>query len=313
MRLIFMGTPDFARENLAELHQSSHEVLAVVTAPDKPAGRGRKPRASAVKKYALRHNLPLYQPEKLRDPNFLSAMERFKPDVIIVVAFRMLPQVLWSIPLRGTINLHASLLPDYRGAAPINWAIINGEKVTGVTTFLINEAIDTGGILMQEAVPIKPDDDAGVLHDRLLERGKRLLLETLNKLDKGELEAQPQKEQAAKHKAPKIFKKDQKLNFERPAIEVHNLIRGMHPYPGAFCTLVDQERDLLLKINRSEVSDQPVEKNEAGRVRIENGKLQVACADKWLIVLELQPAGKKRMTASAWLNGISLSDKARFN
>ena len=241
MRVVFFGTPDFAVESLDAIVQSSHEVAAVVTVPDRQAGRGQKVIYSAVKEYALAHNLPLLQPEKLRDPAFLNALAAYKADVFVVVAFRMLPEAVWNMPPHGTFNLHASLLPRYRGAAPINWAIINGEQQTGVTTFLLNHQIDEGAILLQERIPIAPYETAGSLHDRLAAMGRSLVVRTIDGIAAGTLNPSPQQGSACP--APKIFKDDCLIDFSRTAAEVERFVRGLSPYPAATMTLRKPQGD----------------------------------------------------------------------
>ena len=235
MRIVYFGTPDFAVESLDAIMQSRHEVAAVVTVPDRQAGRGQKVTFSAVKQYALDHQLPLLQPEKLRDDDFLRQLAAFQADMFVVVAFRMLPEAVWNMPPHGTFNLHASLLPRYRGAAPINHAIINGDNVTGVTTFLLNHQIDEGQILLQAETPITPDDNAGSLHDRLAAMGRTLVVETLDGIEQGTLTPHPQV--GTPTAAPKIFKDDCRIDWQKPGTEIVNFVRGMSPYPAAFMEL----------------------------------------------------------------------------
>ena len=298
MRIIFMGTPDFAVPSLAILHQSRHEVVGVVTAPDRPAGRGRKLRPSPVKAYAEAQGLPVLQPVKLRDPAFIDQLRAWQPDLMVVVAFRMLPEVVWSIPARGTFNLHASLLPNYRGAAPINWVIVNGETRTGLTTFLIDKQIDTGNLLLQAPVDILPHWTAGDLHDHMMDKGAQLVLQTADGLAQEALTPQPQDDRAFQQAAPKLFKEDCQLDWSQPAEAVHNRIRGFSPYPGAWTTL---EGDLL-KVFRSELSGEATEA-APGQVQTTKDELRVACGDQWLRLLELQQAGKKRLPVHDFLRG----------
>ncbi|MFK7926510.1 MAG: methionyl-tRNA formyltransferase [Bacteroidia bacterium] len=300
MRIIFMGTPEFAVPTLQSLHQSeTHQVVGVVTAPDRPAGRGRKLRASAIKEYAVSQEIPVLQPEKLRDPAFITALEALSPDLMVVVAFRMLPKVVWDMPRIGTFNLHASLLPDYRGAAPINWAIINGEIETGITTFMIDDKIDTGSILLQEKTPIPTDWTAGDLHDKLMEMGAGLVLQTVEGLDAKQLVAKPQDDSLYRNSAPKIHKDDCRINWERTTVEVYNHIRGLSPYPAAWTTLEEQNCKILqVSIYEEERSAKP------GTIeRTEEGELIVACKDGYLLIKQLQLAGKKRMTTADFLRG----------
>lgn len=307
-----MGTPEFAVASLQALHQSHHEIAAVVTVPDKPAGRGRKLRHSAVKEYALSHELPLLQPEKLRSEDFLDDLTALQADLFVVVAFRMLPRVVWEIPAHGTINLHASLLPQYRGAAPINWAIINGEKETGVTTFFINENIDTGAMIYQVAVPISDRETAGSLHDTLRDEGAKLLLKTVDAIDKDEAPRLTQKAEGELKSAPRIYKEDMHVNFDRPVQKVYDHIRGLIPYPAAYAFLENGEQSGNFKFYE-------VEKREGspsmapGSVKSEaKNELKVACQDGWLVVLEGQLAGKKRLRVENLLNGLNLSDSAKM-
>lgn len=306
-----MGTPDFAVASLAALINENHKVVAVVTAPDRPAGRGQKLRKSAVKEYAESQNIPVLQPEKLRDPNFLEELRSFKADLQIVVAFRMLPEVVWDMPKLGTINVHASLLPQYRGAAPINHAIINGETETGVTTFLLNHEIDTGHILLNKKIEISQEDDAGTLHDKLMQLGADLLIETVKGISQNKLKPQPQenliKENNLKH-APKIFREDCKIDWNKNTGNVYNQIRGLSPYPGAFSILEDKN----LKIFKT----RPVlEKHDkAPGTLYSDGKsyLKVATLDGFIDILELQLQGKKRMETTEFLRGNTLATDAQL-
>ena len=300
-RIIYMGTPDFAVAGLRALVENGYNVVAVVTMPDKPAGRGHKVQFSPVKQYALEAGLPVLQPEKLKDPAFLETLASYHADLQIVVAFRMLPEVVWAMPRLGTFNLHASLLPKYRGAAPINWAVINGEKETGVTTFMLKHEIDTGNILLQERISIGEDENVGSVHDRLMELGTGLILRTTDMIidcdARGvELPSQPQDESAATCPAPKIFKETCRIDFSKPAQQVHNFVRGLSPYPAAWC-------DLTL---RGKVYENV--KVYATRVVADNaqtaGKIVVPCGEGAIEIVELQLPGKKRMDAKALLNGL---------
>jgi methionyl-tRNA formyltransferase len=302
MRIIFMGTPDFAVPSLDILLEQGHTVAAVVTAPDRPAGRGKQLRPSPVKLAAERHRIPVFQPEKLRDPSFVQAMHDFAPDLAVVVAFRMLPEMVWSIPRLGTFNLHASLLPDYRGAAPINWALINGEARSGATTFLIDDQIDTGNVLLQHSVEIPQTWTAGDLHDHLMIVGAQLVQETVAGLAVGTLKPKPQDEQLAVHAAPKIFKDDCRIDWQQPAEVVYHFVRGLSPYPTAWSTL----EGALFKIYGAELvqADSPTEV-EAGTLRADaaTGTLEVACGQGWIRLLDVQVPGKKRMSAADFLRG----------
>ncbi len=308
MRLVFMGTPDFARVSLEKLLKSDHEVAAVVTVPDKPKGRGLKLWASPVKQLALASGLPILQPQSLKDADFIAQLKTINADLFVVVAFRILPPEVFTIPPKGTINLHASLLPKYRGAAPINWAIINGETETGVTTIVINERVDQGNILLQRRVSIHPDMTAGELHDVLAEVGAELLIETVNQLSTGNIEPKVQ-EPSLISKAPKISKEICHLNFNQPASRVHNWIRGLSPYPGAFAFWQDK----LIKLFRS----QPLEINyttaEPGTiVKVMKNAFSVSCASGIIDIFEVQLQGKKRMSVRDFLNGQLLEEGQRL-
>ncbi|MDR2271725.1 MAG: methionyl-tRNA formyltransferase [Sphingobacterium sp.] len=302
MRIIFMGTPDFAVASLEALIQSGEQVVAVVTVPDKPAGRGQKIHESAVKIYATQHHIPVLQPTKLRDEAFLAELKSYQADLQVVVAFRMLPEVVWNMPRYGTINVHASLLPQYRGAAPINHAIMNGEKESGVTTFLLQHEIDTGNILLAEKVAISETDTAGDLHDNLMVAGAGTLLRTIQQLKEGSLQPKSQDEiipaETLKH-APKIFKEDCKINWDQPTAAVYNFIRGLSPYPTAFTLLNDK----VLKIYRTE-KEQTATLATHGTVETDQKNyLKFATQDGYISVLELQLEGKKKMNVVDFLKG----------
>lgn len=302
MRIIFMGTPEFAVASLDALVNAGFTIAAVVTAPDKPAGRGMQLQQSAVKKYASEKNLPVLQPEKLKDPGFIAQLKELKADLQIVVAFRMLPEIVWNMPPMGTINLHGSLLPQYRGAAPINWAVINGEKETGVTTFKLKHEIDTGNILLQDRFTIGPDETAGEVHDRMKLIGARLLVQTVEGLQQGILKEKTQDElftESDIRHAPKIFTETCKINWANTADQVHNLIRGLSPYPGALTTLEGK----VLKIYSSKkeyniVKDQPGTMHTDGKTY-----LRFTCTDGYIYVLNMQLEGKKRMAVEDFLRG----------
>ena len=312
MRIIFMGTPTFAVESLKVLHASKHEVVAVITSVDKPAGRGRKLNQSEVKQFALEAGLPILQPVKLKDEDFLKEIKSLNADLFIVVAFRMLPEVLWSLPKLGTFNLHSSLLPNYRGAAPINWAIVNGEKKTGVTTFFINENIDTGEILMQAETDIAADEDAGSLHDRLMIIGAELVLKTANALEKGELKPKAQTEVPNRREAPKIFKDDLRINLKDSTAHIYNLIRGMSPFPGAWTILQTKGEEKSLKIFASEIlEDIPL--SNTGKIEIWNkNQIILHLKDGVLSLKALQIEGKRRMNAQDFVNGRILEEGAKI-
>ncbi len=305
MRVVYFGTPDFAVESLDAIHHSHHEVVAVVTVPDRQAGRGQKVIFSPVKEYALEHQLPLLQPEKLRDEDFLEALRAFHADIFVVVAFRMLPEAVWNMPPHGTFNLHASLLPRYRGAAPINWAIINGENKTGVTTFLLNHHIDEGAILLQEHTPIDNGDNAGTLHDRLAAMGRDLVVRTLDGLEDGTITPQPQ--QGDPCPAPKIFKDDCRIDFNRPGDEVVNFVRGLAPYPAALMTLRTPKGDEV-PFKVFEIRFQNGLSSEPNSL-FTDGKtvLKIGVANGFVEILSLQMAGKKKNNIEDFLRGNSLT------
>ena len=303
LRIVFFGTPHFAVASLQALIEAGAQVVAAVTAPDKPSGRGLQLSGTPVKQYAASRGIPVMQPPKLKDAAFLDALRSCAADVHVVVAFRMLPEAVWAMPPLGTINVHASLLPQYRGAAPINWAIINGEVQTGVTTFRLKQEIDTGAILLQESLPILPEDNAGTLHDKLMAAGAMLLVRTLEGLAAGSIEPQPQPEESRglRH-APKIFKEDTRINWELMAEEAHNFIRGLSPYPAAFAIVAEK----TLKIFRSSfVLQSPLPPPGTPET---DGKtyLRIAARDGWVYLEELQQEGKKRMEVAAFLRGFRL-------
>jgi methionyl-tRNA formyltransferase len=301
LKIVFFGTPDFAVASLKALVEAGANVLAVVTAPDKPAGRGMQMHASAVKQFALEQNLPVLHPEKLKNPDFINELKNLNADLHIVVAFRMLPEVVWNMPPMGTVNVHASLLPQYRGAAPINWAIINGEKETGITTFRLKHEIDTGNILLQKRVTIEPEDNIGSLYQKLMLEGGKLLVETVKGLAEGTIKETPQISIATeqlKH-APKIFKEDTIIDWRRPVESIQNLVRGMSPVPGAYTML--QGKTLKIYASHTELT---AHKTENGRYDTDGKKyLRFAASDGWLYVDELQLEGKKRMGAEEFLRG----------
>ena len=306
-RIVFMGTPEFAVASLRAIYENSYSIAAVVTTPDRPAGRGRKITSSPVSKYALEHGLQAMQPERLRDPAFIQSLKDLHADIFVVVAFRMLPEEVWSIPPLGTFNLHASLLPQYRGAAPVNHAIINGETRTGVTTFLIDSEIDTGKILLQSETEILPDDDAGTLHDRLMLQGAELVIKTIKGLVRGTLKPVKQKVTLGTvlNKAPKIFPADTVIRWEEPAIKIHNLIRGLSPYPGAVATLRSGERYFRLKIFESR-SYTAVNEIPGTLLIKDKCRLIISCGQGSLEIMTVQPEGRKRMTAAEFIRGTDL-------
>lgn len=302
LRIIFMGTPEFAVESLKALHEAKHNVVGVITAPDKPRGRGQKVTFSPVKEYAVAQNIPVLQPTNLKSPEFLEELKSYKANLHVVVAFRMLPEIVWSLPEYGTFNLHASLLPQYRGAAPINWAIINGEKETGVTTFFIRHEIDTGSIILQEKEPVSEEDDAGSLYERLMHKGAELVLKTVDVIQKNDYTLKPQTTNSELKHAPKIFKEDCEIKWDNTTAQVKNFIRGLSPYPAAW-TALNGKNFKIYRVN--DASRQPFGAPGAFE---SNGKdtLSVSTANGVLDVLELQMEGKKRMNVVDFLRGNKL-------
>ncbi|MFL5752529.1 MAG: methionyl-tRNA formyltransferase [Bacteroidia bacterium] len=317
MRIIFMGTPDFAVPSLDILVRNKYDVAAVVTMPDKPAGRGQQVQESAVKKYAVEHGIKVLQPEKLKSDEFISALSSLKADLQIVVAFRMLPEVVWNMPPLGTYNLHASLLPQYRGAAPINWAIINGEKESGATTFKLQHEIDTGSILFQHRVKLSEDITAGELHDILMVEGAELILKTVKAIENGNYELRSQEKVAVKESdlkhAPKIFKETCRVNWNSDLRNVHNYVRGLSPYPTAWSELRDDKNNVsVMKIYRTH-KEEAEHEYEPGLV-VSDGKnfLKVACINGFIYIDELQLAGKKRMGVTEFLRGFQVRPGFEF-
>jgi len=311
LKVVFFGTPDFARASLEAIHTSAHEVVGVVTVADKASGRGQKVHQSPVKTYAMEHDLPLFQPEKLRNEEFLSQIQSLNADIFVVVAFRMMPKVLFSMPRLGTFNLHASLLPDYRGAAPINYAVINGETKSGVTTFFINEKIDEGNILLQAETEISPEDNAGTLHDRLMEIGAKLVVETLDGLAEGKLMEIPQNQKENPKTAYKIFKEDTKIDWEKEVEVIHNFIRGMSPYPAAFTILKVGGEQKILKIFKGKF--QKIEHfKEHGEIGISKNEFKIYAKNGVYFPEELQLEGKKRMNLKDFLNGFHSFDELKL-
>ena len=302
-RIVFMGTPAFAVASLNALVKAGYLVVAVITAPDKPAGRGMHLQQSEVKKYAVEHQIPVLQPEKLKNQSFLETLRTYNADLQVVVAFRMLPEVVWNMPSMGTLNVHGTLLPQYRGAAPINWVIINGEKETGVTTFKLKQEIDTGDLLLQQRLPISPNETAGELHDRMKEAGALLLVKTLEGLVNGTIQPIPQQafnNHTPVKNAPKIFTETCRIDVNRTANEVHNLVRGLSPFPGAFTYLDGKMLKVFLTSKSLEFGS-----NGSPGEWLTDGKNQLllCCADGWLNVLDLQLEGKKRMSTPDFLRG----------
>lgn len=304
LRIIYMGTPDFAVESLRALVKGGYNVVAVVTMPDKPAGRGHQLQYSAVKQYALSVGLPLLQPERLRDEEFLTELRSYNADLQIVVAFRMLPEVVWNMPRLGTFNLHASLLPQYRGAAPINWAVMNGDTQTGATTFMLQHEIDTGNIILQESIDITIDENVGSVHDRLMTMGATLVTRTVDLIidseNKGvELPTTQQQESSNLRPAPKIFKETCMIDFSWTAERIRNHVRGLSPYPAAWIANMPSSHPLADVLKGAKVYQVAIT-----QVTEQKGHIIVPCADGYVDILELQLPGKKRMMASALLNGI---------
>jgi methionyl-tRNA formyltransferase len=301
LKLVFMGTPDFAVPSLEALCQAGYPILTVVTGADKPRGRGQRLGPTPVKQSALRHNIAVLEPSNVKDPAFAEQILLLRPDLAVVVAFRILPPSVFTIPRLGTFNLHASLLPRYRGAAPINWAIMNGETATGATTFFLEQAVDTGAMLLQSRVPIEPEDNAGTLHDRLAEVGARLVLETVRTIERGEAKPQAQDSGAATP-APKIFKEQCRILWDRPAEQLHNFVRGLSPHPAAWT----MHGDHLLKIYRTRFV-KGGQTGIPGVVTVTDTSLVVAAQDGRVEILELQQEGRRRMTAAEFLRGYSLT------
>ena len=302
-----MGTPDFAVPSLEALCQAGYPILTVVTGADKPRGRGQRLTPTPVKQSALRHNIPVLEPPSVKDPAFAEQILRLKPDLAVVVAFRILPPSVFMIPRLGTFNLHASLLPRYRGAAPINWAIMNGETETGVTTFFLEQAVDTGATLVRARVPIEPEDDAGTLHDRLAEVGARAVLETVRMIERGQAEPQPQDHGEATP-APKIFKEQCRIFWNRPAAQLHNFVRGLSPHPAAWT----MHGDHLLKIYKTRLV-RGGSSGVPGLLTVTDASLRVAAQDGEVEILELQQEGRRRMTAAEFLRGYSLNTGDRWS
>lgn len=312
LKIIFMGTPDFAVTTLQALIEGGYNVVAVVTQPDKPVGRHQDHlQASAVKQYALANNLPVLQPVKMKDPGFVEQLRSFDADLQVVVAFRMLPEVVWSMPRFGTFNVHASLLPQYRGAAPINWAIINGETETGVTTFFLDHNIDTGSIILQRPMPIPADADVADIYDKLKVLGAKAAIDTIDSLIAGDghITSIPQPAAEELKPAPKIFKETCQIDWNQTSIQVYNFIRGLSPVPGSWTTLLVNGHATTVKIFRSAVTSEPATATP-GTVLSQGRKLLIACKDTWLEITELQMAGKRRMAAADFLNGIKTIEKA---
>ncbi|MFA6701373.1 MAG: methionyl-tRNA formyltransferase [Dysgonamonadaceae bacterium] len=310
LRIVFLGTPDFAVESLKALVENIYNIVGVVTMPDKIAGRGHKIQQSPVKQYALSKNLPIFQPESLKDEQFINDLKELRADLQIVVAFRMLPEIVWNMPPKGTFNLHASLLPQYRGAAPINWSIINGEKETGVTTFFLKHDIDTGNIIFQEKTPISDSDNAGTLHDRLMQIGSQLVLKTTDAIINDNIIATSQQSADILKSAPKIYKETCRIDWSRNAIDVRNFIRGLSPYPAAWTELHIQDLEpITIKIFDCEIIKE-THTLDLGSLLHDKSHMDVAVADGIIRLLDIQQSGKKRMSAKDFLNGFAMPEKA---
>lgn len=307
-----MGTPDFAVGVLKKMVEAGKNIVGVITAPDRPAGRGRKLMASAVKDYAVSQDLKVLQPTNLKDESFLKELKKLDANLQVVVAFRMLPKVVWQMPEFGTFNLHASLLPQYRGAAPINWAIINIEEKTGVTTFFIDEKIDTGSIIANKEVNIEEDETAETLHDKLMDKGSELVLETLELIEKGKANPKPQPKTSNLKEAPKLTSENTRINWSKSGKEIEAFIRGLSPYPVAWTILHNNNEESMTKIysasfERSEQNLKP------GSILISKKELKVACADGFIIINEIQLPGKRKMDVSSLLNGYSFDEDSKLS
>ncbi|HBX50009.1 MAG TPA: methionyl-tRNA formyltransferase [Bacteroidales bacterium] len=314
-----MGTPEFAVASLKALVDSHCNIVAVVTVPDKPAGRGQQIQKSPVKIYAEENNIPVLQPEKLKDPQFIETLKKLNANLQIVVAFRMLPEIVWNMPSKGTFNLHASLLPQYRGAAPINHAIINGETETGITTFFLQHEIDTGKIIFREKIEIEETDNAGTLHDKLMELGAYLVVKTVLAIENNSIQSILQddllKENPIIKPAPKIFKENCKINWNKSASEIYNFIRGLSPYPAAWTELISEKNEITsMKIFECEISEEP-SNGEAGMIISDNKNfIKVACFDKFVLLKSVQLAGKKRLNVEELLRGLRMENfKIKFS
>lgn len=312
LRIVFMGTPDFAVGILDAIVQQQYTVVGVITVADKPAGRGQKVKYSAVKEYALAHQLPLLQPTNLKDEQFLQELAHLQANLQVVVAFRMLPKVVWEMPAFGTFNLHASLLPNYRGAAPINWAIINGESETGVTSFFIDEKIDTGAMLLHAKTPIDPMESAGELHDRLMHLGAQTVIETLQLIERGNPTTHIQAEQADLKTAYKLNKENCKIDWTLPGQTIYNLIRGLSPYPAAWCNLSTNAQESTIKIYEARF-EPATHSFSSGLIQIAKKEVKVAVSDGFIQLLQIQLPGKNKMKVADLLNGYSFGENASLN
>jgi len=311
LRIVFMGTPDFAVATLKTLIENNYNIVGVITAPDRPAGRGRKLNESAVKQYAKSVALNILQPTNLKNDDFLDELDALKANLQIVVAFRMLPKVVWQMPKYGTFNLHASLLPNYRGAAPINWAIINGETKTGVSTFFIDEKIDTGEMILQEEIEIDSEENAGSLHDKLMAIGSKLVLKTVALIEKGKVKTTPQIDSKTIKTAHKLNKGNCKIDWNASIENIYNLIRGLSPYPAAWCTLLNEEDQLDIKIYKAEKEIVP-HALEIGTVICNKKELKVVVTNGYILIKEIKLPGKRTMDVKSLLNGYTFDDHAKM-
>jgi methionyl-tRNA formyltransferase len=310
LRIVFMGTPEFAVGILDTILHNNYEVVGVITAADKPAGRGQKIKYSAVKEYALAHNLHLLQPTNLKDESFLAELKALNANLQIVVAFRMLPEVVWKMPSLGTFNLHASLLPNYRGAAPINWAIINGETKTGVTTFFIDDKIDTGAMILNAETAVGANESAGELHDRLMELGSETVIQTLALLESGRVTTTIQKDNDEIKTAYKLNKENCKIDWNKPALDIHNLIRGLSPYPAAWCFISDKGEEWNVKIYQSSIITES-HSLAIGQLVSTKKELKIAVANGFIQIESIQFPGKKKMNTAEFLNGIQFTSDSK--
>ncbi len=312
LRIVFMGTPDFAVGVLKEMTEAGKNIVGVITAPDKPAGRGRKLMSSAIKEYALSQNLKILQPTNLKDESFLKDLKELNANLQVVVAFRMLPKAVWQMPKLGTFNLHASLLPQYRGAAPINWAIINKEVKTGVTTFFIDEKIDTGSIIANKEAIIEKAETAETLHDKLMQKGSELVLETLDLIEKGKANPKPQPQSDNLKDAPKLTPENTQIDWKKPGEDIDAFIRGLSPYPVAWSTLHNNNEELKVKIYSANF-EKDDHKFEPGTIKTSKKELKVACLDGYIIIKEIQLPGKRKMDVFSLLNGYSFDEDSKLS
>ena len=311
LRIVFLGTPDFAVGVLKKIVESGKNIVGVITAPDRPAGRGRKLMASAVKEYAMTQNLTILQPLNLKDKSFLKELKDLNSNLQVVVAFRMLPKLVWQMPEYGTFNLHASLLPQYRGAAPINWAIINGEKKTGVTTFFIDDKIDTGQIIANKEVLIDKNETAETLHDKLMEEGSKLVLDTLERIESGTAKPRPQPKNGDLKDAPKLTPENTRIDWQNSGERIEAFIRGLSPYPVAWCVLKNENEELKTKIYKA-YFEKEEHNSTIGNIKSSKKELKVACSDGYIQISEIQLPGKRKMEIAALLNGYLFAEDSKL-